>query len=168
MQLAEARGRKGVRDRGLEEKIERLLALGVDHGINYREVDLVASIRELTAEPRRRTWWSIRSATRCSAASSAWATAAAPSRSGNASRSDMKLDPSPLAPGNRSLTGVFFGAEVALSARACARCWTSSSRDLAQGDLRRDRRSHLSAARAAAAHAYIESRAAFGRVVLIP
>ena len=87
---------------------------------------------------------------------------------GNASRGDMKLDPSPLAPGNRSLTGVFFGAEVAMSAARVRAMLDELLRDLAKGELRVivDRTYPLR--EAAAAHAYIESRAAFGRVVLIP
>jgi len=80
----------------------------------------------------------------------------------------MKLDPSPLAPGNRSLTGVFFGAEVALQTARVRPMLDALLRDLARGELRVivDRTFPLREARAA--HAYIETRAAFGRVVLIP
>jgi NADPH:quinone reductase len=167
VQLAKRAGAKVFATAGSKEKIERLLALGVDHGINYREVDLVASIRELTAnrgvnlvvDPVGDT---LQRSLECLGYRGRAITV------GNASRSDMKIDPSPLAPGNRSLTGVFFGAEVALSAARVRAMLDEILRDLAKGELEVivDRTYPLR--EAAAAHAYIESRAAFGRVVLIP
>jgi NADPH2:quinone reductase len=68
--------------------------------------------------------------------------------------------------GNQTVTGVLFGAEIttdrvrAMVARHLA--------DVADGQLRVvvDRTYPLS--QAADAHAYIESRKAFGRVVLVP
>src|SRR5215510_10818601 len=48
IQLAKRAGAHVLATAGSKEKIERLLALGVDHGINYRDTDLVAAIRELT------------------------------------------------------------------------------------------------------------------------
>jgi NADPH2:quinone reductase len=80
----------------------------------------------------------------------------------------MKIDPAPLAPGNRSLTGVFFGAEVAFATARVREMLDGILRDIARGELRVviDRSFPLS--EAAAAHAFVESRAAFGRVVLIP
>ena len=85
---------------------------------------------------------------------------------GNAGREAQPLDISPLAMGNRSLTGVFLGAEIATE-----RVRTMIARlidDVAAGRLQVvvDRMYPL--AEAAAAHAYIESRQAFGRVVLRP
>ena len=49
MQLAKRAGAKVFATAGSKEKIERLLALGVDHGINYREVDLVATVARADA-----------------------------------------------------------------------------------------------------------------------
>ena len=68
--------------------------------------------------------------------------------------------------GNHSLTGVFLGAEIA-SERAY-RMIAGLVDDVVEGRLHVvvDRTYPLS--EAAAAHAYIESRQAFGRVVLIP
>ena len=85
---------------------------------------------------------------------------------GTASRDFSKIDIGGLAPGNKSLTGVFLGAEVA-TARA-----QEMIRDLlaqmasASLSMLIDRTYPL--AEAAAAHAYIESRQAVGRVILIP
>jgi NADPH2:quinone reductase len=71
-----------------------------------------------------------------------------------------------LAMGNQSLTGVFLGAEIA-NPRA-QRMIGELVDDVAAGRLRVvvDRTFPLSDA--AAAHAFIESRQAVGRVVLVP
>jgi NADPH:quinone reductase len=76
------------------------------------------------------------------------------------------FDASALMMGNQTLTGVFFGAEV-ITDRARAMVARHLD-DIAAGDLRVvvDRTFPLSDA--AGAHDYIESRQAFGRVVLIP
>jgi NADPH2:quinone reductase len=85
---------------------------------------------------------------------------------GSAGRDPQLLDARSLGPGNQSLTGVFLGAEIATD-----RAQTMIGRhvdDVAAGRLRVlvDRTFPLS--EAAAAHAYVESRAAFGRVLLVP
>ena len=85
---------------------------------------------------------------------------------GTASRDFSKIDIAGLAPGNKSLTGVFLGAEVA----------TPRAQEMIRGLLDQMAGGGLSMpidrtyalAEAAAAHAYIESRQAVGRVILIP
>ena len=68
--------------------------------------------------------------------------------------------------GNQSITGVFLGAEI-IDARAEAMIGRLID-DVAAGRLEGARRPHVPVAEAAAAHAFIESRQAVGRVVLIP
>ena len=85
---------------------------------------------------------------------------------GQAGREGRSVDVSPLLAGNQSLTGVFLGAEI-----ATPRAQEMIGRlvdDVATGTLEViiDRTYPL--AEAADAHAYIESRQAVGRVVLIP
>jgi NADPH2:quinone reductase len=77
------------------------------------------------------------------------------------------LDISTLRPNNQSLTGYFLGAELFLSPRPHAMIARHLD-EIAAGRLQVviDRRFPLS--EAAQAHAYIESRQAFGRVLLIP
>src|SRR5581483_2835107 len=85
---------------------------------------------------------------------------------GNAGRGDRRVDVGPLLQGNQSLTGVFLGAEMNTDrVRAMIARYIE---DVAKGVYRVviDRAYPL--AEAAAAHAYIESRQAFGRVLLIP
>ncbi|HEX9641244.1 MAG TPA: zinc-binding dehydrogenase, partial [Candidatus Krumholzibacteria bacterium] len=73
-----------------------------------------------------------------------------------------------LSAGNRSLTGVFLGAEMAMNSARVRPMIARHLDDIAKGKLRVviDRAYPLS--EAADAHAYIESRQAFGRVLLLP
>jgi NADPH2:quinone reductase len=85
---------------------------------------------------------------------------------GAAGREPMQVDVSTMMGGNRSLSGVFLGAEIATD-----RVYNNIQRlidEAAKGELQVviDRTFPLSAA--AEAHAYIESRRAVGRVLLIP
>jgi NADPH2:quinone reductase len=85
---------------------------------------------------------------------------------GSAGRDPQPFDASLLGMGNHSLTGVFLGAEI-ISDRA-RRMIERLVDEVAAGHLKVvvDRTFPLS--EAAAAHAFIESRQAVGRVVLIP
>ena len=87
---------------------------------------------------------------------------------GDAGRSAAeRLDISTMRPNNQTLSGYFLGAELLLSPRPHA---------MIAGAPRRHRRGALKVvidrtfplSDAAGAHAYIESRQAFGRVLLIP
>ena len=85
---------------------------------------------------------------------------------GNAGRDAQKLDVSSLMGGNRSLTGVFLGAEIFTD-----RVHDMIQRhidDAAKGKLKVVIDKTFALKDAAAAHAYIESRKAVGRVLLIP
>ena len=87
---------------------------------------------------------------------------------GRAGRDPDPPDLSALGAGNKSLTGVFLGAEAVLAPGRVHPMIGGLLDDIARGELQVviDRRFPLS--EAAEAHRYIESRAAFGRVLLIP
>jgi NADPH2:quinone reductase len=78
-----------------------------------------------------------------------------------------RVDVSTMRPNNLTLTGYFLGMELFMSPRARA-VIAGILEDLAAGRVHVvvDRTFPLS--EAAAAHAYIESREAFGRVLLVP
>ncbi|GAC1528386.1 MAG: hypothetical protein NVS3B12_00270 [Acidimicrobiales bacterium] len=86
---------------------------------------------------------------------------------GNAGRESQPFDPSTLMQGNQTIHGVFLGAELAMGPRAHDNI-TRLLGEVASGDLRVviDRTFPLS--EAASAHAHLEDRKAFGRVVLVP
>jgi NADPH2:quinone reductase len=166
VQLAHRAGARVIATVGSDEKIERLKQYGLDEGVNYREKDFVTEVRRLTdgkgvdlaVDPVGDT---LEGSIRCLAYRGRAITV------GNVSRSDRKLDVSALSEQNRSLTGVFFGAETMVQPARVRKSLDDLLADIAKGELKVviDRTYPLS--EAGAAHAYIESRAAFGRVVLV-
>jgi len=169
VQLAKRAGATVIATAGSDEKLERLRdEFGVDHGVNYRAVRFVDAVREITkGRGCELVVDSVGGATlqgsldclgyrgRCITV-------------GDTSRGGKQIDVASLAAGNRSLTGVFLGAETVFGAARVRPMIEGHLRDVASGALRVviDRRFPL--ADAAAAHAHIESRNAFGRVVMIP
>ena len=85
---------------------------------------------------------------------------------GAAGREPMRVDVGSLMGGNRSLSGVFLGAEIATD-RVHNMIQTLVD-EVAAGKLKVLIDKTFPLSEAAAAHAYIESRKAVGRVLLIP
>jgi NADPH:quinone reductase len=165
IQLAKRAGAMVLATASSDEKLERLREYGLDQGINYSSVDFAAVARELTGgRGVDLVVDSVGSTLAGSVQSLAYRGRV--TLVGSAGRDPRPFDPGILAMGNQTLTGVFFGAEV-ITDRARANV-ARHLEDIAAGDLRVviDRTFPLSDA--AGAHAYIESRSAFGRVVLIP
>jgi NADPH:quinone reductase len=168
VQLAKRAGATVLATSSSDEKLERLKAYGMDAGINYRTGDFVDAVRRATngqgaalvvdSVGGRTLEGSIRSVAYRGRVITV----------GNVSREGKCIDIGPLSGINASITGVFFGMETVRSAARVNAMLNGLLRDVASGELRVvvDRTFPLS--EAAAAHAYIESRAAFGRVVLIP
>jgi NADPH2:quinone reductase len=165
IQLARRAGATVLATASSDEKLARLREFGIDHGINYRERELVAAVREATdgrgvdlvVDPVGAT---LQESLAC------LAYRGRVSYVGNAGRGEMRIDVRPLMQGNQSLTGVYLGAEMSTD-----RVHDVIARhldDVASGALRVVIDRTFPLAEAGAAHAYIESRQAFGRVVLIP
>jgi NADPH2:quinone reductase len=151
-----------------DEKLARLKDFGVDHTINYKERDFVAAVREITAG--RGVDLAVDSVGGRTLVGSIEALRY---RGRAISVGRMGRDPKPpdlsvLGPGNKTLTGVFLGAESVLNAARVHGMIADLLDDAASGALQVaiDRSFPLSDA--ASAHRHIESRAAFGRVLLIP
>jgi NADPH2:quinone reductase len=166
IQLAARAGATVLATASSDERLQRLREFGMDHGINYAYPDWVQSVRaatngrgiDLVVDSVGGSV--LEGSLQCLTYRGRVITV------GNAGRESRTLDVSVLATGNQSLTGVFLGAEIA-TPRASAMIARHID-DVAAGDLRVvvDRTYPLS--EAAAAHAYLESRRAFGRVVLVP
>ncbi len=165
IQLAKRAGATVLATASSDEKLERLREFGLDHGINYRDTDFAVVARELTGGAGvNLVVDSVGSTLTGSVASLAYRGRV--SLVGQAGRDQQPFDASALMMGNQTVTGVFFGAEIATD-----RARTMVERHLdevAAGTLKVvvDRAYPL--AEAADAHAYLERRAAFGRVVLVP
>ncbi len=168
VQLATRAGATVLATSSSDEKLERLKAYGMDTGVNYREGSFVEAVRQATGgqgvdlvvdSVGGKT---LEGSLMCIGYRGRVITV------GNVSREGKGINLDPLSGTNGSITGVFFGLETFRSAGRVVPMMDELLRDIAKGELKVvvDRTYPLS--EAGAAHAYIESRAAFGRVVLVP
>ena len=168
IQLAKRAGATVMATASSDDKLERLKEFGLDHGINYTTGDFVSKARGLTGG--RGVDLVVDSVgTTLEGSIAATCYRGRIISVGNAGRSASRsLDVGKLSEMNRSLTGVFFGAESMLQPQRVRPLIDRLLGDVATGALKVviDRTYPLS--EAAAAHAYLESRQAFGRVVLVP
>jgi NADPH:quinone reductase len=166
IQLAKRAGATVLATASSNVRLERLKPLGVDHGINYRTDDVVKSVMKITNQKGVDLVVDPVGGATLQGSLLSLGYRGRVSMVGAAGREPMTVDVSPLMPGNRSLTGVFLGAEIGTE-----RGHNMIQRlieEAARGELKVviDRTFPLS--EAGAAHAYIESRQAVGRVLLIP
>lgn len=149
-----------------DERLEKLKRLGLDHGINYTQHDVAKEVRRLTDNKGADVVVDSVGGSTLQGSINSLAYRGRVSLVGNAGREPMVVDVGSLMGGNRAVSGVFLGAEIGTD-----RVHDNVQRlinDAAKGELEVviDRVFPLS--EAAAAHAYIESRAAVGRVVMVP
>jgi NADPH:quinone reductase len=168
IQLAKRAGATVLATASSGPRLERLGDLGLDHGINYAADDFVSEVRRLTdgrgadvivdsigGPTLQKSLLCLAYRGRCITF-------------GDAGREPgAKMDISTMRANNQTLVGYFLGAELFLGSRAHAMIARLLD-DIASGTLKVviDRRFALE--QAGEAHAYIESRQAFGRVLLIP
>jgi NADPH2:quinone reductase len=166
IQLAKRAGATVIATASSDERLDRLVDFGLDHGVNYAQDGWVDKVRAITGG--RGVDLVVDSVGGKILAGSA-ACLAYRGRCitvGSAGRDEQPFDVSVLGGGNLSLTGVFLGAEIA-TPRALAMIGALVA-DVAAGRLRVEVDRTFPLSDAAAAHAYLESRQAVGRVVLIP
>ncbi len=168
IQLAHRAGARVLATASSTARLDRLHELGLDHGIDYSTVDFADEVRRLTEGKGADVivdsvgGSTLQKSLQCLAYRGRCITF------GDAGRElPSRLDISTMRANNQTLVGYFLGAELFLGSRAHA-VIARHLDDIADGQLRVviDRR--LPLAEAAEAHAYIESRQAFGRVLLIP
>jgi NADPH2:quinone reductase len=149
-----------------DERLEKLKPLGLTHGINYAEADVREEVMRLTNNHGADVIVDPVGGTTLQSSIMSLAYRGRVSMVGAAGREPMKVDVSSMMGGNRSLSGVFLGAEIATD--RVHDMIQGLIDDVAKGDLKVvvDRTFKLS--EAADAHRYIESRQAVGRVLLIP
>ena len=168
IQLAKRAGARVVATASSPARLERLTDLGLDHGIDYTATDFVEAVRALTDGSGADVivdsvgGSNLQRSLHCLAYRGRCVTF------GDAGREvPSTLDISTMRANNQTLVGYFLGAELFLGTRAHAMI-AGHLTDIAAGRLQVvvDRRFPLD--EAGEAHAYIESRQAFGRVLLVP
>jgi NADPH2:quinone reductase len=168
IQMAKRAGARVLATASSDDRLARLVDYGLDHGINYVTHDFVAETRRLTDGRGADVIVDSVGGTTLQGSLAALAYRGRCITVGDAGRGAPEpLDVSGIRPNNQSLAGYFLGAELFFGTRAYAMVERQLA-DVATGALRVviDRTYPLSDA--GAAHAYIESRQAFGRVVLVP
>ncbi|MDB5419292.1 MAG: NADP-dependent oxidoreductase [Phenylobacterium sp.] len=149
-----------------DERLEKLMPLGLTHGINYDRDDVVTEVMRLTDKKGADVIVDPVGGAILQSSILSLAYRGRVSMVGQAGREPMKVDVSTMMGGNRSLSGVFLGAEIGTD--RVYNLIQGLIGDVAKGELKVviDRAFKLS--EAAEAHRYIESRQAVGRVLLVP
>jgi NADPH2:quinone reductase len=168
VQLAKAAGARVIGTASSPERLARVAPLGMDHGIDYVHGDLVAEVMAVTDGRGADLVVDPVGGHTLEASIAALAYRGRISWVGRAGREARPPEIWPIMQKNGSLTGVFLGAEMARNPTRCRPMIERLLARAATGELQVviDRRFPLS--EAAEAHRYIESRQAFGRVLLIP
>ena len=166
IQLAKRAGARIFATASSNEKLERLRAYGMETGINYATHDPVAEIMRLTDNKGVNLCVDPVGGDTLAASLKCIGYRGRVITVGNSSRGVRQYNIQSLGMQNQSLTGVFLGAEIG-TPRARAMI-AGHVRDVASGALKVVIDKEFALKDAADAHRYIESRAAFGRVLLVP
>jgi NADPH:quinone reductase len=166
IQLAKRAGARVLATASSDDRLERLKPLGLDNGINYKTDDVVKSVMKLTDNKGVNLVVDSVGGSTLQGSILSLGYRGRVSMVGAAGREAMRVDVGSLMGGNRSLSGVFLGAEIATD-RVHNMIQTLVD-EVAQGKLKVLVDKTFALSDAAAAHAYIESRKAVGRVLLIP
>ena len=166
IQLAKRAGARVLATASSDERLEKLKPLGLDHGINYKTHDVVQSVMKLTDNKGVNLVVDSVGGSTLQGSILSLGYRGRVSMVGAAGREPMRVDVGSLMGGNRSLSGVFLGAEIATD-RVHDMIQTLVN-EVAEGKLTVVIDKTFPLSEAAAAHAYIESRKAVGRVLLIP
>lgn len=168
IQLAKQAGATVIATASSDEKLERLEELGLDHGINYARESFVERTRELTDGRGADVIVDSVGGQNLVDSVGALAYRGTLVSVGVAGRAGSDVEARMLWQQNNSLRGVFLGGVLMTEyARAHAMIGDLLGR-VASGSLRVVIDRTFPLAEAAGAHSYIESRQAFGRVVMTP
>ena len=168
IQLAKAAGATVLATASSDEKLARLAPFGCDHGINYATTDLAKAAMEITGGKGVDLVVDSVGGETLVKSINALAYRGRISWVGDAGRDPNPPDVGMIKGKNARLTGVFLGAEMGFNPQRTHAMIESLLQRVAKKELSVviDCTFHL--AEAADAHRYIESRQAFGRVLMKP
>lgn len=168
IQLASRAGATVLATASSGDRLARLDAYGMHHGINYRESDLAAEAMRITGGRGVDLVVDPVGGRILEGSVAALAYRGRITWVGNAGREEALPDVRGIMQKNATITGVYLGAEFAQNPARTRPMIEGLIASVARGDLQVVIDRTFPLANAAEAHAYIESRKAFGRVVLVP
>ena len=168
IQLAKATGATVLATASSDDRLARLSEYGLDFGINYTKVDVAQEVMKFTNGMGVNLVVDSVGGSTLEGSIASLAYRGRISWVGRAGREERPPEIWTIMQKNASITGVFLGAEMAMN--------PSRTYPLIENLLARIARKELSVvidstfplAQAAEAHRYIESRKAFGRVIMTP
>src|SRR4051812_48815384 len=168
IQLAKQAGATVIATASSNEKLERLKEFGLDHGINYATENFVQRTRELTDGRGADVVLDSVGGQNLVDSVGALAYRGTLISVGVAGRAGSNVEARDLWGQNNALRGVFLGGALLTEYPRVHAMITALFERVASGGLRVEIDRTFPLAEAVAAHAYIESRQAFGRVVMSP
>jgi NADPH2:quinone reductase len=168
VQLAKAAGATVIATASDDGRLKRLHDHGLDHGVNYLTGNVVSEVLavtdrrgvDLVVDPVGGQTLEASIAVLAYRGRISWV--------GRAGREEQPPDIWPIMQRNASITGVFLGAEMAANPPRVRAMIERLIERVASGELDVVIDRVFPLAEAADAHRYIESRKAFGRVLLVP
>jgi NADPH2:quinone reductase len=168
VQLAKRAGATVISTASNDEKLERLKEFGLDHGINYATESFVERTRELTDGRGADVVLDSIGGQNLVDSIGALAYRGTLVSVGVAGRAGSSIEAQNLWAQNNALRGVFLGGAMMTEYPRVHEMIADLFERVASGELRVEIDRTFPLSEAAAAHAYVESRQAFGRVVLTP
>jgi NADPH2:quinone reductase len=168
IQLAKDAGATVLATASSEEKLQRLKAFGLDHGINYATEDFVDRTNQLTDSRGVDIVLDSIGGKSLVDSISVLAYRGTLVSVGVAARAGSSIEARSLWARNNTLRGVFLGGAILPEYGRIHPMISDMLERVAGGELRVEIDRVFPLAEAAAAHEYAESRKAFGRVILTP
>jgi len=168
IQLAKQAGATVIATASSDEKLERLQAFGLDHGINYATESFVERTNELTDSRGFSVVLDSIGGQNLVDSVNVLAYRGTLVSVGVAGRAGSQIEAQSLWTKNNTLRGVYLGGAIVVEHARIHPMIGDLLERVASGELRVEIDRSFPLAEAAAAHTFIESRKAFGRVVLTP
>jgi NADPH2:quinone reductase len=168
IQLAKQAGATVISTASSDEKLERLQSLGLDHGINYATESFVERTKELTDSRGADVVIDSVGGQNLVDSIGVLAYRGTLVSVGVAGRAGSEVEAQSLWTQNNTLRGVYLGGALAAELPRVHGMIGDLIERVASGELRVEIDRSFPLSEAAAAHEFIESRKAFGRVVMTP
>ncbi|MGB7588448.1 MAG: zinc-binding alcohol dehydrogenase family protein [Solirubrobacterales bacterium] len=168
IQMAKQAGATVISTASSDEKLERLTPFGLDHGINYASENFVDRVRELTEGRGVDVVLDSVGGKNLVDSVEALAYRGTLVSVGVAGRGGSNVEAKSLWGKNNTLRGVYLGGALLAEYPRVHPMIADLIERVAGGGLQVEIDKSFPLAEAAAAHAYLEGRNAFGRVVMVP